>query len=168
MHNKGKENGKESSPTLASIIGHLAGVISSSNFPTGDRAKFKRMTADGLTPLGFYRFAYRHLPKGWEPKETQWRTICAGIALMCPNPHHPDSPVGKVLAKASFSESRLERLLDTDGKAQMTLTLRVARFLSAKNMAMNWTHLATLLLSTDIDKRQSIRKRIAGDYYRNI
>jgi CRISPR system Cascade subunit CasB len=164
-----KEDEKETgSPDLLGSIGRIAGIITSDGFPSGDRAALKRLSPGKPPPLAFYRFAFRHLPEGWEIQEKAWMTIVGGITLMFPHPHHPDRPVGRALAEAGFPESRLERLLDSDQDVLKTLLLRAARFLSAKMETINWNDFARLLLTKDPNKLEATRLKIARDYYRNL
>lgn len=154
--------------SLGSIIGHLAGVIASENFPTGERAALKRLTPRLPPSLKFYRFAFRHLPQGWEAQQAEWMAVVSGIALMCPEPHRPDRPVGRALAEAGYSEARLERLLAAEGEDLHTLVLRAARFLAAKAEAVNWVDLACLLLTRDKGKLENVRFKFARDYYPHL
>jgi CRISPR system Cascade subunit CasB len=159
----------EGSPPLSSIIGRLAAVISSENFPTGDRAALKRLTPGKSPPLTAYRFAFRYLPDGWEKQESTWMSIVAGLALMCPTPHRKDRPAGRALAEAGYSEARFERLLAAEGEVLQTLTLRAARFLAAKGESTNWVDLAELLLGKrGGEAGENLRLRLARDYYYNL
>jgi CRISPR system Cascade subunit CasB len=154
--------------TLGQIIGQLAGLIATDHFPTGERAALKRLDPAGPPGLPFYRFAFRYLPENWERQQPAWMALIAGIALMCPNPHSPKRPVGLVLAEAGYSEKRLERLLAAEGETLHTLLLRAVRFLATKGEAVNWMDFARLLLTTDPDKREEARLRIARDFYRQL
>ncbi len=151
---------------LAAVVARLDGVLGSDAFPPGERAALRRMTPEEPPPLAFLRFAFRHLPPGWEGQSAAWMVICAGLALMSPRAHRSDQPAGRVLADAGFSGPRLERLLAGEGKAQRTLLLRAVRLLRAKRMAVNWIDLASLALATDSETREAVRLRIARDYYR--
>lgn len=154
--------------SLADTIGHLAGVISSDRFPTGERAALRRMTPGQLIPLAFYRFALRHLPEWWDyshDSRKDWTTLVAGIAIMSPNAHRPERRFGTALAEAGYAESRLERLLSAEGDVRRILLLRTARFLAAKTMACNWVEGAQLLLTRDVVKRENVHRRIAKDFY---
>ncbi len=158
------------SQSLSSVIGTIAGVISSDRFPTGERAALRRMTPRQPPPLAFYRFALSHLPDGWDhSKESQkdWMTLMAGISIMSPNAHDPKSSLGRVLAEKNYSEARLERLLSDSavGDVRRILVLRVARFLGSKSSPFNWVHAARLLLTQDDEKLMAVREQIAKDYY---
>lgn len=155
---------------LADTIGHIVKVISSDRFPTGDRAALRRMTPGQPLPLVFYRFALQHLPEGWDRDQDRlldWVTIVAGIALMSPNAHRIDLPLGKALAEARYSEVRLERLLASEGSIRRILLLRAARFLAAKGSPCNWVDTAQLLLTRDPQKREQVHKRIAKEFYQS-
>jgi len=156
--------------SLWSDIAHLGRLLSWERFPTGDRAALKRMAPDQPPPLAFYRLAFRELPDGWEYRRGAWQTLVAGMALRSgrDNPHNPKRPLGQALAQLNYSEARLERLLAAEGDTLNTLLLRAARFLAAKNESVDWTDCARLLLATEDDKPEQIRREIAGDYYRNL
>lgn len=154
--------------SLGSSIGHLAGVIASENFPTGERAALKRLTPRLPPSLTFYRFAFRHLPEGWEAQQAEWMAVVSGLALMCPQPHRPDRPAGWALSEAGYSEVRLERLLAAKGEDLHILALRAARFLAAKAESVNWVDLARLLLTKDKGKLENMRFKFARDYYTHL
>lgn len=153
--------------SLVRLIGRVAGMISSENFSSGDRAALKRLAPDRPPSLAFYRFCFLHLPEGWQNNLGAWQTLLAGLALMGTQPHRLDRPVGQALAEHRYSEARLERLLVAQDDVLYTLTLRLARFLAAKGESVNWLDLANLLLTKDHDKQQAVRLKIAGDYYRH-
>lgn len=154
--------------SLASHIGHIAGVIASGSFPTGERAALRRMGSEHPLPLTFYRFALCHLPEGWEGRLKDWVTLVAGVAIMSPKAHRPDRGFGRALAEAGYSEARLERLLAADGDTRRTLLLRAARFLAAKSSAFNWVDAAQLLFTSDEERRERLHQRIARDFYQVV
>jgi CRISPR system Cascade subunit CasB len=168
MKNSQPEAVVKSADTLASIIGAISGLIASEHFPNSDRAALKRMDPKTEPPLGFYRFAFRHLPQGWQTQREAWQVILNGMALMSPHIHRPDQPLGKVLAEACYSEARLERLLGSEGETQRILMLRAVRFLAAKKQPVNWVDFARLLLTGETDKREDLRMSIARHYYQNL
>ena len=151
--------------SLARAIAHVAGTLSSEHFPTGERAALKRMTPGQPPPLYFYRFALRHLPDTWERDEADWITLAAGIALMAPHAHRPGSGLGKALGEGGYSESRLERLLQSEGDTRRTLLLRAVRFLAAKTRPFDWLDAARLLLTRNPEKREHVHRHIAREFY---
>lgn len=154
------------STTLEHSIGTLARVLAGAEFPAGERAMLRRMTPERQPPLAFLRLAYRNLPEDWEAWHDEWMTLATGIALMCPHPHHPHRPAGRVLAETGLSESRLERLLAADGEGLRAILLKIAYFLGAKQAPVNWTDFARLLFAQDKDEMEHIRLAIARDFYR--
>ena len=167
MNTEATEMKKRESPALGKTIGKIAGIIDHGTFPTGDRAALKRMSPGVEPPLTFYRFCFQNMEEGWEWKKEEWLTIIAGIALMCPNPHNYEKSAGMALASWGYSEKRLERLFASSGEVLRLLTLRAARFLSAKNESINWVDFARLLLSETPEKRENARMKIARDFYKS-
>lgn len=157
-----------STPSLGQTVTEIAAVVAHEGFPTGDRAALKRLNPSGSPNVAFYRFAFRHLPDGWERSQQGWMALVAGVALMCPRPHRADRPAGMALAEVGYAEARVERLLAAEGDTLRTLLLRAARFLAAKSASVNWTDFARLLLAVDPSKREAARLRVARDYYRNL
>lgn len=155
---------------LSSIIGRIAGVLGSDGYPTGERAVLRRMSLGGALPLPFIRFALQYLPSNWDRSAgaiKDWVTIVAGIALMSPRAHRPDLSLGTALGEKGYSEARFERLLSATGDTRRTLLLRAARFLAARSSACNWVDCALLLQLPDgSDRRETLHRRIAADYYR--
>ncbi|NLY54283.1 MAG: type I-E CRISPR-associated protein Cse2/CasB [Firmicutes bacterium] len=155
-------------PSFEQQIGRIAGIICSDRFATGERAALRRMTPGQPLPLYFYRFAFSHLPQGWEHAIDDWTTIVAGIALMSPNAHAPRIGLGGALAEAGYSDSRLERLLAADDEVRRTLFLRAVRFLAAQSKPFNWVEGARFLLTKDDDKRELLHLHLARDFYNKI
>lgn len=153
---------------LASSVGRIAAVLEHEGFPPAERAALRRMNPEILPPLAWYRFALPHLPEDWdltEERQKKWMTLVAGIALMSPAAHRPDVSLGQALGESGYSEARLERLLEAEGDTQRVLLLRAARYLAAKSRPFNWTEAALLLFAREENKQESIRRRIARDFY---
>lgn len=153
---------------LQNRVAHIAAMLKSKSFPTGERALLRRMNPAQPPPIAFYKFALNHLPENWERNILDWLTLVAGIAQMSPNAHRSDCRLGKALAETGFSEPRLERLLTTRGNTRRTLLLRTSRFLAAKVCPFNWVDAAQLLLIKDEKKLEDHHRRIAKDYYQII
>lgn len=155
-------------PSLSSSVAKAARIICSDGFPTGDRAKLRRMSPGEIAPAAFYRFAFRHLPEGWERSQSEWMTVVAGIAIMAPTAHSGSAAAGTVLGESGYSEKRFERLLAAEDEVLQILLLRAARFLSAKGQTIDWAQLTQLLLSKEPEKADAFRMKIAKDYYRTV
>lgn len=150
--------------TLEQKTGRIAGILSSDRFPTGERAALRRMAPGYPPPLSFYRFAFSHLPAGWERNADDWTALVAGLALMSPNAFNTSIGLGRALAEAGYSELRLERLLSAENVVRRTLFLRAVRFLSVHAKPFNWGEGARFLL-TGSDRQATVNYRIARDFY---
>jgi CRISPR system Cascade subunit CasB len=150
------------------LAGKLARVICSDDFPTGDRAALRRMTPGDDPPLQFYRFFFRRLGDDHLDDLEQWKTICAGIAIMAPHAHNPNINAGRALAEAGYSEQRLERLLAAKDETRDTLLLRAARFLAAKGGAVNWGDFAWLIMAKSDGQVEKAKRKIAMGFYRAL
>ncbi len=163
-----KKPEKAQQSSLSSHIAHIAGVLSSNEFPTGRRAELKRIVPGEPLPLAFYAFAVRHLPENWEKAPEDWATVVAGMALMAPTVYSHNTGLGDALAQAKFSEARLERLLAAEGETLRTLFLRAVRLLASKSIPFNWTDGAKLLFYKDQKAREDFKLHMARDFYSNI
>ena len=156
--------------TPAEHVPSLAAVIKSEHFPAGDRAALKRMALDGTIPLALHRFMLRHVNEAWQEERwlPNWKALICSLALQRDGGFDPGMPFGKALARARFSEQRLERLLAAKGDILLRLALRAARQLAASGIAADWRHFAGLLFSQRSEMREAVNRRIARDYYREI
>lgn len=159
-----------SQEALGPRVARLAGVLSSEHFPTADRAALKRHAAGQAPPVAFYRLWLRHLHDDLPGEEdTQsWALLAWGLALMGAKAHRPDRPLGKVLAKAGYTEARLERLLSADADIRLDLLASLVRFIAAKGEGFDWLDAARFLLTRDPERREAINRHLAADYYRNL
>lgn len=154
---------------LSRIVSQLASFLGSPRLSNGDRATLRRMQFNQLPPLGFYKLASTRLPPGWDSIQTQrnWMVIISGMSLMYPNIHRSDQPLGVELARGHYAESRLERLLASEGDTRRTLTLRMVRFLAAHHTPCDWTDVAGILLTREPEKLERLHRRIANHFYSN-
>ncbi|MCO6440763.1 MAG: type I-E CRISPR-associated protein Cse2/CasB [Nitrococcus mobilis] len=152
----------------ADLAPRLAAVIHADGFPNGERARLKRMSLSGPTPLSYHRFLLRYVPPRWHGKITAlaWRTLISALARQHQNPHNPSMPFGHALAESDYSELRLESLLAAEGRVLATLTLRAATRLAAGRVRCNWKDIAWLLFAVNNDTRERVNQRIARDFYR--
>ncbi|HOK07783.1 MAG TPA: type I-E CRISPR-associated protein Cse2/CasB [Syntrophales bacterium] len=150
---------------LRGLVNRLAGVVSSAGYPAGDRAALKRYTPGGPLPLAFYRLWLIHLGRDLPADIIGWATIAFGLAHMGPEAHQPGLPLGRVLAEAGYSETRLEKLLASRDDVRVKLFANLVRFLGAKGMGFDWTEAAQLLLIRDEGKREDFHRRLAKDYF---
>lgn len=153
---------------LGSLVARLAAVVGSERFPNADRAALKRWAPGQPPPLAFYRLWLRsvdgELPA---PAQTQaWMLVTSGLALGVA--HQRGRPLGRVLAESRYAEARLERLLAAPPDVLPELFASLMRFLAARGEPVDWLDAARLLLTQDADKRESVHRRIASDYFRHL
>lgn len=156
-----------SEPTLAHVVGELAGTVTHPDFPAEKRAALRRMTIGREPPLAFYWLAVRHLPAHWAQDQDAWALLTAGLARMPAPAIQWDRPFGAALALADFPASRLERLLSASTPAtRYALLERALRWLAVKGIPFDWTDVARLLLTRDPHRREDARWRVAKQFYR--
>jgi CRISPR type I-E-associated protein CasB/Cse2 len=91
------------------------------------------------------------------------------MALAAPDALRATARFGSVLFAAGFKEGRLVNLLDATSDELLTVLPRAVRFLVSRGQALNVFALADLVLSADQGDggwSESVRQRIAQDYYR--
>jgi CRISPR system Cascade subunit CasB len=152
------------------LIGSFAGVIGSPHYPTGDRAQLRRWALGQPMPLAFYRLWLRHVGEELpiEEQTEAWMAIAWGLATMGAHAHVLGRRFGHALAEAGYAEGRLERLLSAPEALRIELFMSAVRFLAAKQQAFDWREAAEFLLARDPQKRESIHRRIAQSYYRQL
>lgn len=152
----------------ADLVPRLAAIIHGTGFPSGERARLKRMGISGPTPLSYHRFLLRHVPERWhgERDAVNWRALIAAIARQHQNPHDASVSFGSALAACDYSELRLESLLAAEGRVLNTLILRAAARLAAQRARCNWKDIAWLLFARNDETREGVNRRIARDFYR--
>lgn len=140
----------------------------------GHRAALARLQPDALQPHQLAALARALLAAGLSPEQwhadtwPRWALIAHGMALAG---HDGKQKLGRQLAKAGVSESRVTKLLTSRGDAFTQLLPRVLRLLASKGVAPNWRELGELVLiesSTQRhhqDKAEEIRLQIAGPYF---
>jgi CRISPR system Cascade subunit CasB len=150
---------------IAALLAHGGGMLT-----TGDAATLRRMDprhvdAPFLKLVGLVLDAQLPVdPAAREPLETRWAAIVVGLAHLGVL-HRPGVHLGAALADAGFSELRLVRLLRADEERLIDDLPAVARFLSARGVAADWTDAARLLLSAGRSDDETVRRHLARDYY---
>lgn len=150
----------------------LAGYIARSS--TGDRAALARLQPEALQPHQLAALARALMAAGLAPEQwhtdtwPRWALIAHGMALAG---HDGKQQLGRQLAQAGVSESRVTKLLTARGDACRQLLPRILRLLASKGVAPNWRELGALVLHQDShDKHrllaaEDIRLGIAGPYF---
>jgi len=156
---------------LAGLIGRLAAVMRNGAVGPGEMAQLRRLDTSSPDQPAFWRIASTWIAPDRElsaDEERRWAIVVGGMARMAPNSHIRGRPVGRVLAELSVAEGRMTTLLRARGDAIAPAVRRVAVMLSARGEAVDWTGLAALILTTDKDRGEELRLRIAKDYYSTL
>ena len=144
---------------------------------SGERAAIARLQPDALKPHQLAALARALLAAGLSPEQwhadtwPRWALIAHGMALAG---HDGKQKLGKQLAQAGLSESRVTKLLTSRGDAFTQLLPRVLRLLASKGVAPNWRELGELVLIESSSQRhlqakaEEIRLQIAGPYFSTL
>lgn len=152
-------------------FGALAAYIHRAS--TGDRAALARLKPEALQPHQLAALARALIAAGLAPEQwhadtwPRWALIAHGMALAG---HDGKQKLGRQLANAGVSESRVTKLLTSRGEAFTQLLPRVLRLLSSKGVAPNWRELGELVLkeSSSQANAEKIRLQIAGPYFSTL
>ena len=162
----------EDAPIYREPFGALAAYIQRAG--SGERAALARLQPEALQPHQLAALARALLAAGLSPEQwhadtwPRWALIAHGMALAG---HDGKQKLGKQLAHAGVSESRVTKLLTSRGDAFTQLLPRVLRLLASKGVAPNWRELGELVLIESSTQRQyqvkaeEIRLHIAGPYF---
>jgi CRISPR type I-E-associated protein CasB/Cse2 len=160
--------------TIASLVSRIADLLEAGGaLTTGDVAALRRM--DPREPdAAFFKIEGlvldEHLPGDAEARidlETRWAAVVSGLAQLR-SLHSPGRRLGDVLAHVQFSEFRFARLVRADAERLLDELPALARFLSAKGAPVDWTDAAQLILSAAGLSQESVRRRLARDYYGSL
>lgn len=145
---------------------------------TGERATLARINpALPLSPRQIAALARALLmiglePANWRPETwRKWALIVSGVALAG---HDEQESLGKQLAEAGVSESRVTKLLTARGDAFKQLIPRMIRLMANKGVSPNWNDLGAIIRKgdsdspADIEYAEKIRLRIASDYFSEL
>lgn len=162
----------EDAPVYREPFGALAVYIQRAG--SGERAALARLQPEALQPHQLAALARALLAAGLSPEQwhadtwPRWALIAHGIALAG---HDGKQKLGKQLAQAGVSESRMTKLLTSRGDAFTQLLPRVLRLLASKGVAPNWRELGELVLIESSSQRrhqakaEELRLQIAGPYF---
>lgn len=162
----------EAPASVASLVSAIAGLLRRGGgvITAGDVAALRRMDPR-QPPAAFFKIEGvlldGHLA-GDETRrvdlETRWAAIVAGLAHLG-TLHQSGQRLGHVLADAQYSDIRFARLIRADSERLVDDLPALARFLSAKNVPVDWSGAARLVLSAGSSKEEEVRRHIARDYY---
>ncbi len=161
--------------SLAKVMGQIAHALNHV-LSSGDVAELRRLAPTEPGSPAFFKLAALYLePSGFLPRggqlrddaERKWAAILAGMATI----GHlltPGRRLGEALVMAGFSELRFVRLLRAQDQKLLDLARLSAKFLAAKGEGVDWTDMASLVLSEGQKHEENVRRSIARDYYRAV
>lgn len=162
----------EDAPPYREPFGALASYIQRAS--SGERAALARLQPGALQPHQLAALARALLAAGLSPGQwhadtwPRWALIAHGMALAG---HDGKQKLGKQLAHAGVSESRVTKLLTSRRDAFTQLLPRMLRLLASKGVAPNWRELGELVLIEGSTQRhhqakaEELRLQIAGPYF---
>ena len=159
-------------PTRNEIIGAIARRLSEQGrLGTGPLAELRRLDPAGALSEPTLHRLLTAVPESWLYGDglRRWALIVHAMALAAPDALRATARFGSVLFAAGFKEGRLVNLLDATSDELLTVLPRAVRFLVSRGQALNVFALADLVLSADQGDggwSESVRQRIAQDYYR--
>ena len=159
----------EQQQTLADVIGRVAHAMDHDLIGPGERAELRRLDIQRPHSPAFWRIMTAWVTSDQTTEnETRWAMVLSGMARMAPQPHRQGYQLGRALAQADYSESRLFKLLKAQGTIFEDTVRRLCSFLAAKAEPVDWVELGSFILSTDEKKAEDARRRIARDYYASV
>ncbi len=159
--------------SLASLVGRIAAELAEAD--TGTLAELHRLTPDDPGGPAFWRIVVTrldpgHLPPGGPGRDEalrRWAVILRATAQLA-DPRDPGTHLGQALAEAGVSELRLNKLLRASGETLFDAIRSITHQLASKAQPANPIDLARLVLSDGRSDEQSVRQRIANDYYKVV
>lgn len=154
------------------VVRALGGRFGANDFPSGTLAELRRLDpnrgADSAGPT-FWRIVVEDLEdEGLVYSERElrlWMALLQGLATLA-GFHDSKVPLGRAIAAAGVSELRFTRLLSARGDALLDSVRALAHQLRSKGQSADWSQVHDLLISDGQPWADSVRMRIASDFYR--
>ena len=169
----GKQYDHFQSKELSIMVNGIANAMTREMISKRDLAEFRRITSFDNTSQSVRKIINKYIPENARkeyPDEMNlksWAAILAGMTRMFPFHHDQNIAPGTALAKNHFPESRLTGLLRSSGSTFFDSVRGVSIHLASRSQRLNWVEFATLILSTNPEKKSKTREKIAIDYYKS-
>lgn len=158
--------------TIHSVIGKIAYAMEH-HLSNGDLAQLRRTSpATPYTPA-LWKVLLTYVPSSWtggpkqDQKERLWADLLMGMAMTA-GLHAPNTPLGRALVQAGWSELRFVRLMQARGDGLVKEVRRLASFLASKSQMADWSDIAQLLFNQEGEWAERHRRRIARNYYQAL
>jgi CRISPR system Cascade subunit CasB len=153
-------------PHFADVVAKLSEDIKK-RLSTGDLAELRRMRYQYPGCPAFWKLAAVRFDYLDDADVRRWAAIVSGMAAM-PELLRANRSLGRALAAAKVAEPRVLRLLRARDDALLDAVRVVSRQLTSAGEPVDWTDLARLVFLDGGARGESVRRRIAGDYYRSV
>jgi CRISPR system Cascade subunit CasB len=151
---------------LYSIVGRLAHVVDKI-LGNGEVADLRRLRPEDPACPEFWKVMAEYWDMPYDNDEARKRACLLSGLARTKGLHDFHASLGKALVDAGYSELRFVRLLRAQDRGLFKEIELMAEFLSSKSQTANWTQAAELLFTKDDENAESLRRRIARDYYGN-
>jgi CRISPR-associated protein Cse2 (CRISPR_cse2). len=151
---------------LFAIVGRLAHAVDKI-LGNGEIADLRRLRPEDPACPEFWKVMAEYWDMPYDNNEARKRAcLLSGIART-KDLHDFHTSLGKALVEAGYSELRFVRLLRAQDRGLFKEIELMAEFLNSKGQPANWAQVAELLFTKDDEKMESLRRRIARDYFKN-
>lgn len=156
--------------TVHKIAGYMSRGPYEGGISTGDLAELRRVDPSSPFTPALWKILLNFVAdhdKLSPEQERRWAMLLMAMGT-CAGLHDSNTPFGKALAQAGWSELRFVRLMEARGDSLTKEVRRLAQYLASKNQSADWSDAAWLLFVQDGDKAEDIRQNIARDYYKQL
>ncbi len=153
--------------SLSSIVGMLVYAVNNI-LGSGEIADLRRLRPEDPACPAFWKVMAEYWDMPYSDDNAQSRACLLSGLARTQGLFDFHIGLGKALAIQKYSEIRFVRLLRAQGKSLFKEIELMAEYLSSKGQSANWTQVAELLFTEVDEKAESLRRRIARDYYSNI
>jgi CRISPR system Cascade subunit CasB len=160
------EQGSADKKSLSSIVGRLAHAVDKI-LGTGEVADLRRLRPEDPACPAFWKTMAEYWDMPYDDDDARRRACLLSGLARTKGLFDFHTGLGKALALAEYSELRFVRLLRAQDNSLFKEIELMAQFLNSKAQQTNWSQVAELLFTKDDEKAESLRRRIARDYYGN-
>lgn len=161
-----------SETSIHSVVGKIAYAMEH-YLSTGDLAQLRRVSPREPYTPALWKMLLTYVPESWtkgpkqDEKELRWSALLMGMA-MTTELHDPNTPLGRALVEAGWSELRFVRLMQARGDDLIKDVRRLASFLASKSQPADWSDVAQVLFNQEGEWAERHRRRIARNYYHSL
>ena len=158
--------------TIQNVVGKIAYAMEH-HLSNGDLAQLRRASPKNPYTPALWKVLLTYVPASWtkgsyqDENEGHWAALLQGMAMTA-GLHEPNTPLGRALVQAGWSEIRFGRLMQARGDGLVKEVRRLASFLATKSQSADWSDIAQLLFNQQGEWAERHRRRIARNYYKAL